>query len=188
MQSKYGDLSAAELRELCLKDELDAAQMSLEELEKLFGYESELDDPQAEILIFCSKGFDKFDKYRKDIRKPSLKKIYRENNIDERRRATKPALRVLKMAATIAIIITLTAFTAQAVVITCLSTFVIGSMTGTLLECWFMSQMMNLALTCEKFVPLPPPKTTPPMNRPKMSSCFLISSGWRILMRFGCQG
>jgi hypothetical protein len=115
MQSKYGKLSAVELRELCLKDELNVAQVSLEELEKLFGYESELDDPQAEVLIFCSKGFDRFDKYRKDIRKPSLKKIYRENNVDERRRATKPALRVLKMAATIAIIITLTAFTAQAV-------------------------------------------------------------------------
>ena len=33
MQSNYENLSVAELRELCLKGELDAGTMSLEELE-----------------------------------------------------------------------------------------------------------------------------------------------------------
>ena len=115
MQSNYENLSAVELRELCLKGELDSATMSLEELEKLFGYESELDDPQAEILIFCSKGFDRFEKYREDIRKPSLKKIYREHYAVERKRTTKPAVRALQTAAAIVVILMLTAFTAQAV-------------------------------------------------------------------------
>jgi hypothetical protein len=112
MQGKYENLSAAELRELCLKGELDADSMSLEELEKLFGYETELDEPQAEVLIFCTNGFDKYAKYRDDIPKPPLEKILKKH-YGVKRRVSVP--RAARLAAAIVLIVTVSAFMAQIV-------------------------------------------------------------------------
>jgi hypothetical protein len=65
-------------------------------------------------LIFCTSGFDRFGEYRKNIRKPSLKKIFR-NHYGKKSNTIKPAKRPLKFAVAITAIVMLATLTMQLV-------------------------------------------------------------------------
>jgi hypothetical protein len=72
----YGDLSTGELRELCLDGELDANSMSLSDYERLFDYETDLDESQSSVLVFCSNGLNQHEAYGKHLPKPSIESVY----------------------------------------------------------------------------------------------------------------
>jgi hypothetical protein len=72
----YGDLSTGELREMCVNGELDADLMSLSDYERLFDYETDLDEPQSSVLVFCSNGLNQHEAYGKHLPKPSLESVY----------------------------------------------------------------------------------------------------------------
>ena len=75
----YGDLNIGELRELCLNGELNADSMSLSDYERLFDYETDLDEPQSSVLVFCSNGLNKHEAYGKHLPKPSLESVYEKH-------------------------------------------------------------------------------------------------------------
>jgi hypothetical protein len=75
----YGDLSVCELRELCLNGELNADLMSLSDYERLFDYETDLDEPQSSVLVFCSNGLNQHEAYGKHLPKPSLESVYEKH-------------------------------------------------------------------------------------------------------------
>ena len=112
MQRKYENLNAEQLREMCLNSEIDVDFMAMEDYEKLFGYEMELDEPQADVLIFCTNGLDKYEKYRNDAPKPSLDKIFKEHYRWERK---KFVLKATQLAASVVAVVAITALLAQGV-------------------------------------------------------------------------
>jgi hypothetical protein len=75
----YGDLSTIELRELCLNGELNADSMSLSDYERLFDYETDLDEPQSSVLVFCSNGLNQHEAYGKHLPKPSLESVFEKH-------------------------------------------------------------------------------------------------------------
>jgi len=75
----YGDLSVCELRELCLNGELNADLMSLSDYERLFDYETDLDEPQSSVLVFCSNGLNQHEAYGKRLPKPSLESVFEKH-------------------------------------------------------------------------------------------------------------
>jgi hypothetical protein len=75
----YGDLSVCELREMCVSGELNADLMSLSDYERLFDYETDLDEPQSSVLIFCSNGLNKHEAYGKHLPKPSIESVFEKH-------------------------------------------------------------------------------------------------------------
>jgi len=71
MPQNYKEISAQELREMLLNNTLDVDLMDLEEYEKLFGYEIELDEPSGVVLSFCNKGLERYEYYGVDVPIPS---------------------------------------------------------------------------------------------------------------------
>jgi hypothetical protein len=75
----YGELSTGELRELCVNGELNADLMSLSDYERLFDYETDLDEPQSSVLVFCSNGLNQHEAYGKHLPKPTLESIFEKH-------------------------------------------------------------------------------------------------------------
>jgi hypothetical protein len=75
----YGDLSVCELREMCVNGELNADLMSLSDYERLFDYETDLDEPQSSVLVFCSNGLNQHEAYGKHLPKPSLESVFEKH-------------------------------------------------------------------------------------------------------------
>jgi hypothetical protein len=115
MQSKYNNLTALELREMFLNNTLDTDLMNQDDFEKLFGYEIELDEPSADIISFCSNGLNEYEYYGKDIQMPPLSEIYKEFERRTRRNRGRAFAKVTQVAASIVLVIALTALLAQGV-------------------------------------------------------------------------
>jgi hypothetical protein len=115
MQGKYSNLNALELRELFLNNALDANLMSLEDFEKLFGCEIELDDSRADVLAFCSNGLNQYEKYSRDIQMPPLDELLQEHYCRNRKNRNRVFVKVTRAAAFIVLAFTLTALLAQGV-------------------------------------------------------------------------
>jgi hypothetical protein len=75
----YGDSSTVELRELFLNGELDSDLMTLSDYERLFDYETDLDEPQSSVLVFCSNGLNQHEAYGKHLPKPSLESVFEKH-------------------------------------------------------------------------------------------------------------
>ena len=109
----YDNLSALELRELFLRGTLDAAFMGKDEYERLFGYETESDDPDGDVLVFCSNGLNNYAEYRKDThRKLPFDEL--RANISRKPRALYN-MRTAKRAATVAVAVVMMFVIATAV-------------------------------------------------------------------------
>ena len=102
---EYSNLTALELRELCLNGELDGKSMSMEDFEKLFGHEIALADPSATVLDFCTLGLDGFDKYCSDMPMPTLESVLQKRKVKKIPKARRfvPTSRLGRLVATIAI-------------------------------------------------------------------------------------
>jgi len=61
----YSNTAVLILRESLLNNRLDANTLKLGDFERLFDYETDLDDPNATVLNFCVKGLDKYEEYNK---------------------------------------------------------------------------------------------------------------------------
>jgi len=72
-ENNYDSLTPQELRELFLNNTINPDFMGLEEYEKLFGYETDSDDPNGDILSFCANGLEKYEKY--NMPKPPIEKV-----------------------------------------------------------------------------------------------------------------
>jgi hypothetical protein len=115
MQSKYNNLTALELREMFLNNTLDTDLMNQDDFEKLFGYEIELDEPSADVISFCSNGLNEYEYYGKDIQMPPLSDIYKKLHRRTRRNRGRAFAKVTQVAASIVLVIALTALLAQRV-------------------------------------------------------------------------
>ena len=80
MPQNYKEISARELREMLLNNTLNVDLMDLEEYEKLFGYEIELDEPSDVVLSFCNKCLEQYEYYGVDIPIPSYNSILQKHN------------------------------------------------------------------------------------------------------------
>ncbi|MDR1753609.1 MAG: DUF4367 domain-containing protein [Eubacterium sp.] len=67
--------------------------MGLEEYEKLFGHEIELDEPSGFMLDFCNKGLKRYEKYRENIQKPLFKNIIKKQKTQSKKLFIIKALR-----------------------------------------------------------------------------------------------
>jgi hypothetical protein len=111
MQGRYEKLSAQEIREIFLNNTLDADLMSLNEYEKLFGYEMNLDGPNADILVFCTKGLNQHEKYSRDIQKPPFEAIVKKREKKKRQiRKSSASKAFQRVAAALMITVVLTFF------------------------------------------------------------------------------
>ncbi|MDR2532397.1 MAG: DUF4367 domain-containing protein [Oscillospiraceae bacterium] len=115
MQGKYNNLTALELREMFLDNTLDTDLMEQDDFEKLFGYEIELGEPSADVISFCSNGLNEYEYYGKDIQMPPLSDIYKELERRTRRNRGRAFAKVTQVAASIVLVIALTALLAQGV-------------------------------------------------------------------------
>ena len=98
----YADVSAEELRELFLNDTINTDLMGLDEYERLFGYETDRNEPQGNVLVFCSNGLNQYEKYsRFDHIKPDFNKIVERYEREKRARRRSPK-RIITVAAAIA--------------------------------------------------------------------------------------
>ena len=82
---KYENLTALELREMFLNGTIDADSMTIEDFEKLFDYETELDvaHMNGDVLKFCSDGLGRFEKYSQDddIQPPPIEKALHKHYV-----------------------------------------------------------------------------------------------------------
>jgi len=115
MQGKYNNLTAFDLRELFLANALDADLMSLEDFEKLFGYEIELDDSRADVLVFCSNGMNKCQEHGIDVQMSPLDELFREHHRRNKKNRSRMYAKIAQRAATIIAVIALAALLAQGV-------------------------------------------------------------------------
>jgi len=116
MPKSYNELSARKLREMLLNNTLKANLMSLENYEKLFGYEINLDEPDVVVLNFCTKGLDGFAEYNIDIQKTSLEEIIKRGRAKKKAERKKSVIyRVIRNTAAVFIITAATALLAQGV-------------------------------------------------------------------------
>jgi hypothetical protein len=92
---KYENLTATELREMFLNGALDADSMTVEDYEKLFDYESELDidNTNSDVLNFCSDGLGRFEKYSQDddIQPPPIEKVLHKRYVQRFQEINKTA-------------------------------------------------------------------------------------------------
>jgi hypothetical protein len=109
----YAELSASDLREMLLNDMLDVNLMGLEEYEKMFGHEIDLDEPNPVVLNFCNMGLKQYEEYAEDVSKPSYKNMLR--NHKSRHRNIKPVYRIARQAAMIVLIVAIAMIEVQGI-------------------------------------------------------------------------
>ncbi|MCL2637555.1 MAG: hypothetical protein FWD48_04210 [Oscillospiraceae bacterium] len=112
MQGRYENLSAQELREMFLNSALDADLMSIKEYEMLFGHELTLDEPSADVLMFCTAGMSRNEKYSRDIQKPPFEAIIKKR--EQKKRRSK-SIKTMRRIAAVLIITIVTALFAQGI-------------------------------------------------------------------------
>ncbi|MDR2559185.1 MAG: hypothetical protein LBC86_06550 [Oscillospiraceae bacterium] len=115
MQTKYEGYSAQEIREMFFDNTLEADLMSINEYEKLFGCEMNLDEPNADVLVFCTKGLNQHEKYSRDIQKPSFEVIAKKLEQKKRQIRKNSAFKAIHRVAAALVITTALAFFAQIV-------------------------------------------------------------------------
>ncbi|MCL2109174.1 MAG: hypothetical protein FWH20_07510 [Oscillospiraceae bacterium] len=119
MVRNYGEFSACELREKLLSNTLDTDLMSLEDYEKLFGHEIELDEPSDAVLDFCNTGLNRYEYYGRDLPKPAFETILKHRkyrNVCSDTKISRPRTKRLVVAIAVILITLLLAATATATV------------------------------------------------------------------------
>lgn len=112
--SNYRNKSAYELREMLLNNTIETDLMDLEEYEKLFGYEIELEEPDVVVLNYCNKGLKQYDKYKEGSQKPPFETILRKYNAQNRKRLV---YNTARRVAIFTVVLTITALLAQGVAV-----------------------------------------------------------------------
>jgi hypothetical protein len=115
MQSNYKNLPAQELREMFLNNTLDVSLMGENEYGKLFDYETELDESNSDVLVFCSNGFNQYDRYCIDVPKSSFEDFIKKHEQKKRRHLKNITFKVSRQVAVFAVGIFLAAWLAQGV-------------------------------------------------------------------------
>jgi hypothetical protein len=115
MQSNYKNLPAQELRKMFLNNTLDVSLMGENEYGKLFDYETELDESNSDILVFCSNGLNQYDRYCIDVPKSSFEEFIKKQEQKRRLYLKNIAFKVSRQVAVFAVGIFLVAWLAQGV-------------------------------------------------------------------------
>jgi hypothetical protein len=122
---KYKNLTAIELREMFLNNTLVANLMCIEDYEKLFSYEIELDITHinGDVISFCSEGLSKVDEYSINTQLPPIEnhlhkhniRLFQERKKRQRHRKRVALVKIGRWAATFLIIISLAVLLIQGV-------------------------------------------------------------------------